>query len=474
MELENLRRRQIIKGSASALALTSFPALRAFGQTTLAVRREWQALSSAQRTAYASAIGVMKANTNAADPASMQYWANIHKNNCPHGISYFAAWHRGFLYYFERQLRTVAGDSTLVVPYWDYYKYVTIPVEFNDPGSPLYMNRVNTNVYSALSMTPFGSTLVNFPRGMTNAFEPSVEYKPHNSFHNILGNTMATMLSPLDPIFWSHHSQIDRLWIAWLNKGGGRQMPAASDAYWTGSFTYGASLGMPRIQTIDTRTYLNYQYDNEAAPTALPSSTSAATTAAASTTAAGGEASADIAANGGVPPRPPLGKFKLSPPTDFGTGRHSVGGALNVGLDDNSVSVQIQLSEAERRVLMAALAGQASQYVSVQVVLDNLHVTGAGAKGGYFYNVYVDLPVGGGGAGSEDKYLLGSIGPFEIEGVHQHHGAEQLAYPATLLMKQIHPANAGDVTISFVRVNGDNAPRGRVIDIGEARVELAA
>jgi tyrosinase len=471
MEYNNLRRRQFIKGSASALALTSFPALRLFAQTALAVRPEWQTLSSAQRTAYANAIGAMKSNTNASDPASMQYWANIHKSFCPHGVAYFAAWHRGFVHYFQQSLRNVAGDSTMNVPYWDYYKYVTIPAEFNDPGSPLYMSRLNTNVYPALSMTPFGATLVNFPRGMTSAFEPSVEYKPHNAFHNIIGNTMATMLSPIDPVFWSHHAQIDRLWVAWLNKDSGRQMPAPSDAYWAGNFTYGSALSLPRIQTYDTRTYLGYRYDNEAAPTALPSSTSTSATTSSAMIATG-----DVTSSNGVPPRPPVGNFRRSPSTDIAEGLHSVGGALDVGLDEKSVSLQITLSDADRLALQDVLRGRntAMRYMSVQVVLDKLQVTAAGIHGGYFYNVYLNLPAGGGGVGSEDRYLLGGIGPFEIDGAHQHHGSDRLVYQATLLLRPIQPLEARDIIISFVRVNGENAPRGRTINIGEARVELTS
>ncbi|HYD78303.1 MAG TPA: tyrosinase family protein [Paucimonas sp.] len=481
MELKNLRRRQFVKGSASALALTSFPALKALGQTGLEYRVEWRNFTGSRRTAFVNAIGSMRNNTNSSSPLSLQYWANIHRNSCPHGVPYFKAWHRGFLYYFERALKAVANDETMTIPYWDYYQYSTIPPEFNDPGSPLYMSRQNTNVYSALSLTPFGSTLVNFPRGMSSAYEPSVEYKPHNAFHNVIGNTLATMQSPLDPIFWLHHSQVDRLWVAWLNKGGGRQMPPASDAYWSGSFTYSGH-SLQRIQTIDTRTYLGYRYDNETAPTSLPSQTA---------TSAAAKGAEDVALDKGVPPRPPLGKYKLSPPRDIAPGRRSIGGALNVNLGDTSLSVQIPLSPADRRALHALLdrlrqparnKPEASPYDSVKVVLDDLLVSGAGLQGGYFYNVYLNLPAGGGGEGSEPLYLLGGIGPFEIDGARHHrahhnahhHATVQLGYEATLLLKESLSRDDRSITLSFVRVSGERTPRGRTITICEARVELCA
>src|SRR4051794_28498877 len=94
-------------------------------------RLEWQAFKiTSQYDSLLRAMRTMKANTNAADPNSWAYWTNVHLNYCPHGVAYFLAWHRGYLAYFERQLRSVSADSTLVLPYWDYYSYATMPAEF--------------------------------------------------------------------------------------------------------------------------------------------------------------------------------------------------------------------------------------------------------------------------------------------------------------------------------------------------------
>jgi tyrosinase len=122
---------------------------KVFGQTTLMVRPEWQAFKTTPRyDSFLRAVKLMKANTQAADPRSWAYWTNIHLNRCPHSIPYFFAWHRGYLYYFERQMRAVAGDPQLVLPYWDYYTNPTLPAEFTNPsvGNPLYVSRVNNNV----------------------------------------------------------------------------------------------------------------------------------------------------------------------------------------------------------------------------------------------------------------------------------------------------------------------------------------
>lgn len=217
MHAKYISRRGFVKTSLSALALTSLPGQFAFAQTTIRVRPEWQQFrSSPNYASFIDAIRAMRANTNANDRRSWRYWTNVHINYCPHDIAYFLAWHRGYLYYFEQQLRIVSGNNNLVLPYWDYYRSPRIPAEFTDAATnnPLYVPRVNTNVYNALSLTPFGATVWNFERGRVNAFEPLIESRPHNPVHNIIGGFMTNLESPMDPIFYLHHANIDRLWHA--------------------------------------------------------------------------------------------------------------------------------------------------------------------------------------------------------------------------------------------------------------------
>jgi tyrosinase len=53
------------------------------------------------------------------------------------------------------------------------------------------------------------------------------EGQPHGSIHNGVGGFMVGNLSPLDPIFWLHHANIDRLWAIWQS----RQRAAGRPAY---------------------------------------------------------------------------------------------------------------------------------------------------------------------------------------------------------------------------------------------------
>lgn len=431
-------------------------------------RQEWQAFKSTpQSDALLFAVQAMKANTNAADPNSWSYWTNIHVNACPHGIPYFLGWHRGYLYHFEQQLRAVSGDPGLVLPYWDYYTNATLPAEFTDPraGNPLYVERVNTDVTPALTMAPFSPYLLNFQRGLSQAFEPSIEGAPHNPVHDIIGGVMTGMQSPVDPIFWLHHANVDRLWVAWVAAGGGRKMPAKSSSYWSGSYAYTAALTMPRTQTYDTRTNLKYYYQSEIMPAALPALVK------------GAEPGESLRA----PSAPALATFRLTNPRATSASTFSAVGALNVSLDERSVSVQLPTSAELGQAIAQAgrskavsLAGSSIRYNSVLIVFDNVLLTQGGAAGGYFYNVYLNLPGARNAPSGTTSALIGTLGPFKVTGAAHHRGAPaQLRYVVTGLVAGMSEVQISMLTISFVRVNGSNRPDGTVIDIGEVRVELS-
>jgi tyrosinase len=447
--------------------------MQALAQTTLRTRPEWQVFrnNTQQYNSLLTAVRTMKANTNAADPNSWTYWTNIHVNRCPHGVAYFLAWHRGYLYYFERQLRLVSGNSALTLPYWDYYSNATLPAEFTDPSStnPLYVSRVNTNVRQALTMAPFSSTILNFQRGMNNAFEPTIENAPHNPVHNIIGNVMATMQSPVDPIFWLHHANIDRLWVAWVAAGAGRKMPSTYSSYWSGSHTYTSTLTMTRVSTRDTRSTLLYNYQNETMPKSLPlaqMSTDKVFRVQATPS--------DILAN-----IPPLGSFKISNPRSTGAGTFSVGGALNVGLDERSISAQLPVNPDQWAAIQtissgapATIPGSVLRFKSVDLVLDNIEVTAGGKQGGYFYQVFLNVPSASATSPRPTSIRLGTFGPFEINGA-AHHGTAQLRYTLPRGSLPVSSLRVGMISVSFVRVNGDTSPRGAAIGVGEARLELS-
>ncbi|MBP0588183.1 tyrosinase family protein [Paraburkholderia sp. LEh10] len=449
MATNKYNRRSFLKGSASVAALMSLP-VPGFSQTTLSTRVEWQVFKTTpQYASFLNAVKLMKAETDSTKPTSWTYWANVHLNYCPHMQPYFFAWHRGYLYYFEQQLRIVSGDSALTLPYWDYYTYPNMPSEFTDAasGNPLYVSgRVNTNVYAALTLAPFSSSIVNMQRGTSNSYEASFESAPHNPVHNIIGGWMADMSSPIDPIFYLHHANVDRLWDAWCLEPP-TIVPAPNSSYWSGSFTYATNLTIARSRCYRPES-LNYQYAKpNNVPTRLPQSAQV------------GRIIRVQAQLAPILTRPPIGNFPNMAARSVSNNRRSLGGVANVRLNEASVSARLTLQEAST-----------TTFKYPHLVLDKLAVTALGRNGGYYYNIYLNLPASGDADVARASHFIGTFGAFEASGAIHHNGST-LMLPLADVLQNLGVTNLSEAVISLVRVNGPNSPKGDVLSVGEMRVE---
>ena len=186
-------------------------------------------------------------------------------DQCQHGGWYFLPWHRGYLSAFEaavaKTIAALGGPADWAMPYWNYLdsadpKARNIPPAFLAPTLP-------DGTHNMLSSWPRGGVKVLGPTpwlprditlaamgvhrftaangtvgfgGGTSGFAHfgnltgAVEGNPHNLVHVMIGGVGATagfMSDPnyaaLDPIFWIHHCNIDRLWAAWLTQSGNIQ-----------------------------------------------------------------------------------------------------------------------------------------------------------------------------------------------------------------------------------------------------------
>ncbi|HSF00364.1 MAG TPA: tyrosinase family protein [Nitrososphaeraceae archaeon] len=65
---------------------------------------------------------------------------------------------------------------------------------------------------------------------LSRGFRRIVEINFHNLVHRWVNGNMVTMASPNDPVFWLHHSNVDRLWSIWQrnNPEVGWHIPARS------------------------------------------------------------------------------------------------------------------------------------------------------------------------------------------------------------------------------------------------------
>jgi hypothetical protein len=173
---------------------------------------------------------------------------------CQHGNLQFFPWHRIYLKYMERTLRKFSGDPKFALPYWDYSDNkgpdggVALPVmvrgsassnslvdTFRTPG-------LNTNV---TDIDPFDADATQaFDFDIFTPFSQTIEQQPHGTMHCGTGTGCQAPdigivpVAGLDPVFYMHHANIDRLWQCWMvRKANG----ATIDLAWAK-----ANLGMPQ------------------------------------------------------------------------------------------------------------------------------------------------------------------------------------------------------------------------------------
>jgi hypothetical protein len=184
----------------------------------------------------------------------------------------FFGWHRMYLYYFERVLRWAAEDETLTLPYWDYTDPAQeeLPSEFRDTTSPLFDKRRDADMNSGRMQ--LASVRTDVDKLLTNAnflaYEFNIERGIHGYVHCTVGLTcpVAHMgdvpVAGNDPIFYSHHANIDRLWSCWQ-----KMHPMPTNTLWLmQQFMFpdetGALQKQPVGNFVDTHA-LGYKYDNE-------------------------------------------------------------------------------------------------------------------------------------------------------------------------------------------------------------------
>jgi len=110
-------------------------------------------------------------------------------------------------------------------------------VTYNTGAFMVYSGLLPTNFYDPINQISFNSsktTSHNTPPSGDTLFS-TLEGFPHNSTHNYIGGygpipkgpwgNMTNNLSPVDPIFFLHHSNMDRLWDVWTRKQQALKLP---------------------------------------------------------------------------------------------------------------------------------------------------------------------------------------------------------------------------------------------------------
>ncbi len=164
---------------------------------------------------------------------------------CEHGSDYFLPWHRMYMYFFERVLRQAANDPNLTLPYWDYQTDARLPAAYraktyvNDAGNtvanPLYIDGRNSSLNAGTAGVAASAASSTNAMGATDlsTFRSRLEATPHGTIHCALGVTGCKSgimgivpSSALDPIFTTHHTNIDRLYECWLQVSPSTRYPS--------------------------------------------------------------------------------------------------------------------------------------------------------------------------------------------------------------------------------------------------------
>ena len=171
------------------------------------------------------------------------------------GPANFMAWHRIYLQYFEEVAREnlrLSGDpdaETWALPYWAYLNedQAVMPELLRDPKSALYTPYRNPDFNAGTSILELSDPQLRAQpadwsdralRGLGEtgylAMGFKIEQVPHNQFHLLSGLNgslfpiasdsfspegdglmVPTSSAAFDPVFWIHHSFIDKIWSAY-------------------------------------------------------------------------------------------------------------------------------------------------------------------------------------------------------------------------------------------------------------------
>lgn len=386
-------------------------------------------------------------------------------NQCQHGSWYFLPWHRLYLGFFEQIVRShvvaLGGPDHWALPYWNYSdegnpQAKLVRREFRDAslpdGSPNSLADAKRGQTPSLSQqgrqtgdfgidssdtdlgclltVPFRTGRFGVPSGFggpRTGFQHSggvigdLERVPHGSIHVAVSGWMGAFeTAGLDPLFWLHHANIDRLWEVWLGRGSQFQNP--TDPSWGApsgtDFDFHDATGAIATHTadevIDTTTpLLSYRYEDISDPLATA-----------------GLAEEEII---------------------MGTGPATLVGASEetVRLSSSPTTANVQIDPTAITENLAALAEGEPQ----RIYLNMENIVGAGKASSY--KVFVNAPADDPEGTSHYAGLLPMFGLAEASRRDDPHGGSGLTYvlditDAVNRLKQRNEWNEENLKVTFV------------------------
>ncbi len=200
---------------------------------------------------------------NTRDDRGYHHWAGIHGLPLPmycdqaHGRPAFLPWHRAYLYRFEQALRDTGHD--VMLPWWDWTRDREVPPAYaeearpNGSPNPLHSVRIDELALRQgregrgderslmLAERPDTYREPNLPGThlpTASEIKRVIGYSDfqrftfnlddfHGNVHIWVGGHMTDIpYAAYDPLFWAHHTMIDRIWRIWQLKHPQSSFPA--------------------------------------------------------------------------------------------------------------------------------------------------------------------------------------------------------------------------------------------------------
>lgn len=191
-------------------------------------RKDFTQMTTAEKTALANAWNHLWNNSTYIQDAANLHAVNFNGGRI-HWCPSFLPWHRDFLRKMELELQAI--DSSVTLPYWDWTRADSKDIDI-EPWESFFGGRDNSGGnFDSWSYTrrshPDGNVLPDLAdvigelEATTYQDYRRMETGTHPPGHTWTGGTMSGGSSPLDPLFYLHHCNLDRLWAIWQQNNPG-------------------------------------------------------------------------------------------------------------------------------------------------------------------------------------------------------------------------------------------------------------
>lgn len=385
---------------------------------------------------------------------------------CSHGFDsvpepgiHFLSWHRLYLFCFEKILRELSASRNISLPYWNPISDPQLPTIFRQKeNNPLYSplrdeqindgNNVSGLNYSSLTAGDMFAALVRVDGLQFRGFSRGIEHNIHNLGHSAISGLMGhPYTAALDPIFWLHHANVDRMWSIWLKTHPARNDASIAAGWLARQFAF-YDLGTPSDVQVERflSNEIGYRYDDETMPSF-------------------DEAPVRIVEQ----PKKVIKGKKIGFTVPDQRSR-----ARNLTLGGEGLAVRLPLSDDDRRDFSnisnaKTMDGNNSRLI---LVLRGVRLGKDALRYGFRYEVYLNIPISQGDSNlTTDSHLVGNFGPFELACNSQACGEQgrtlrfelNTSIQSQLDSKDVLPNNA---FISFVREGARDATK-KLLPISE-------